>query len=367
MNSFDADIPFVARRLLGGGHRQTLAASLLLRPELLTGTRLHRVRLDDGDEIVLHDDMPINWTLAVDGTDNRAGEPNRGRTALLIHGLAGSHSSPYMTRIARKLVAHGVRTFRMDLRGCGAGANLARWPYHSGRSEDAAAALRFIGELCPSSPVVLMGFSLGANIVLKLLGEDPQRVPANVDRALAVCPPIDLVRCVRQMQTGWCRWYDRFFVRLLMQRVSNQLQSMPDMPLPEGWPRRHGRAGGASPSVSAWRPPRTLEEFDDRFTAPLSGYQSALHYYERCSSKQFLTAIRVPTLVVTAADDPIIPASQFAGLTWSPTTRLLQAAGGGHMGFQARLGRDPDGHWLDWRAVAWALAEHPDGGVQTEP
>ena len=351
------EAPFLPRWFLGGGHRQTLAATLLLRPEVLTGTLQHRVVLSDGDELVLHDDSPLGWSESGSAAE-RAGGGNPGRVALLIHGLAGSHSSPYMTRIARKLVQHGVRTFRMDLRGCGAGANLARWPYHSGRSEDAAAALHRIGELCPGSPVTLMGFSLGANITLKLLGEDPQNVPSNLNRALAVCPPIDLLRCVRQMQSGWCRLYDQFFVRLLLNNVAQRLVQTPDLRLPEEWPREFRRAGGGH-AKSGWRPPRTLEEFDDRFTAPLSGYRSALHYYERCSSEQFLNRIRIPTLVIASADDPIIPANQFAAVNWSPTTRFLKAAGGGHMGFQARPGNDPDRFWLDWRAVAWAVSDLP--------
>ena len=93
----------------------------------------------------------------------------------MIHGLAGCHQSPYMRRIAAKLNAGGIRTFRMDLRGCGAGALLARLPYHSGQSADAAAALETIAGICPGSPATLIGFSLGGNIALKLVGE---RLPA---------------------------------------------------------------------------------------------------------------------------------------------------------------------------------------------
>jgi hypothetical protein len=266
-----------------------------------------------------------------------------------------------MTRITRKLVQRGVRTFRMDLRGCGAGETLARLPYHSGRSEDAAAALRHISELCPGSPVVLMGFSLGANITLKLLGESPATIPPNLERALAVCPPVDLARCVRQLQSGWCRMYDRFFVRLLLRRLDARLRLTPDLPLPDGWPRLNSaKRAGDSIGAKPWRAPQTLEEFDDRFTAPLSGYRSALHYYQSCSSLQFLPTIRIPTLVITANDDPIIPAAQFDGVSWSASTRHISAAGGGHMGFIGDRSSDPDRYWLDWRAVAWALSS--DGG-----
>ncbi len=98
--------------------------------------------------MILHDDCPDEW------------QP-RDRVALMIHGLAGCHESGYMQRIAHKLSTRGVRVFRMDLRGCGAGQELASLPYHSGRSEDAVAALEEIAEIAPDSPVTLVGFSLG--------------------------------------------------------------------------------------------------------------------------------------------------------------------------------------------------------------
>src|SRR5262249_16724822 len=144
------------------------------------------------------------------------------RTALLIHGLVGSHLSPYMQRVAGKLNAHGIRTFRMDLRGCGAGAALARYPYHSGRSDDAAASVRKIAEVCPGSSTTLIGFSLGGNITLKLVGELPDELPPNLDSAVAVSPPIDLLHCVESLRRPLNRFYDRYFVRLLLTQVQTQ-------------------------------------------------------------------------------------------------------------------------------------------------
>src|SRR5579864_4672507 len=208
---------FVPHPLLPTGHLQTLGGVLLPQNAGNDEPRRHQVLLADGDQIVLNDDTPANWQ---DG----------GRTALLIHGLAGCHSSPYVQRIAGKLNARGVRTFRLDLRGCGAGLGLARLPYHSGRSEDAAAALRKIAELCPRSPTTLIGFSLGGNIALKLLGESANDLPEQLDRAAAVCPPVDLLRCVESLARGINRFYDRHFVRLLCAQIEDLHRLVPDAP-----------------------------------------------------------------------------------------------------------------------------------------
>ena len=118
---------------------------------------------------------------------------------LLLHGLCGCHHSPYMRRLAWKLLRHGLRAVRMNLRGCGSGRGLARYPYHSGRSADVLAGLDSLYQEAPASPVTLVGFSLGGNIVLKLAGELSVRVPENLQRVIAVCPPADLVACSRAL------------------------------------------------------------------------------------------------------------------------------------------------------------------------
>jgi uncharacterized protein len=320
-------VPFQAHRLLRTGHAQTLAGFLLPRGAVCETAVQRIVPLPDGDSVVLHDDCPSGW------------QPGD-RTALLIHGLAGCHGSPYLVRIAKKLNARGVRTFRMDLRGCGAGAALARFPYHSGRSEDAAAALRFMASLCPGSPASLAGFSLGGNITLKLLGESPADVPANLDRAVAVCPPVDLQKCVDNLARGANRWYDRYFVRLLLQQVRERPKLVPDAAVRE-----------------FARVPRGVGEFDDAFTAPVCGFGTAAEYYRRCSSVQFAPQIRVPTLILTSTDDPLVPIASYAGLRPSASTTLHIAPGGGHLGFIACANGDPDRRWMDWRVVEWCAGE----------
>ena len=147
-------VPFRSHPLLRGGHAQTLAGAYLPSVRSAYRAAQHRVRLADGDQLVLHDDRPPDW---------RDGD----RTAMLIHGLGGTYLSGYMRRIALRLGQIGIRVFRLDLRGAGAGIWLAKLPYHSGRSDDAAAAIRYIAEICPGSSTSLIGFSLGGNIAPK--------------------------------------------------------------------------------------------------------------------------------------------------------------------------------------------------------
>jgi len=284
----------------------------------------HKVTLNEGDQIVLNDDRPSGW---------QAGD----RTALLIHGLTGAHTSPYMQRIARKLNDRGVRTFRMDLRGCGAGIGLARMPYHSGRSEDAAAALNKIAELCPNSPATLIGFSLGGNIALKLLGESAAELPAHLDRAVAVCPPVDLLACVKSLARGVNRLYDRHFVEHLRLQVDQKRRFIPD-----------------APQLDVRCKPRGVFDFDEMYTAPVCGFGTALNYYRLCSSAQFVPEIRIPTLVLAAADDPLVPRQMFDDLRLSNEVTLNLAPSGGHLGFIGRQNGDPDRRWMDWRVVEWA-------------
>jgi len=306
---------------LRGGHAQTLAAAYW--PQRLPDYQAlpRRVELDDGDVVIVHDDCPVGW------------KPG-GITALVMHGLSGCHLSPLMVRLAAKLTARGVRVFRLDLRGCGAGVGLARRPYHAGRSDDVAKAVEAIGAWCEASPLVVIGVSLSGNILLKFLGEAPERVPSFVMRAVAVNPPIDLARSIATLSGPVNRWYDRHFVTALHRQLDEHSRRMPDAPMP-----------------TVRLQTRCLYDFDDWYTAPVSGFANAATYYKQCSAAQFVSRIRVPTVVLTAQDDPMIPVEMFGAATWSEVVHIAIAAGGGHVGYVARRGVDPDVHWIDWRIV----------------
>jgi hypothetical protein len=337
---------------LRSGHAQTLAAAFV--PWRLPRYRAvsRHVELDDGDIVVVHDDCPPDW---------RPGHT----AALLMHGLGGCHRSPLLVRLTERLAARGVRVFRLDLRACGAGVGLARRPYHAGRSEDLASVVDAILHWCgaasgssfgihrhAASPLVVVGVSLSGNILLKYLGEAPDRVPTALVRAMAVNPPIDLTRSIATLSGPINRWYDRHFVASLVRQLEDHFRRRPDAPRPA--PRHR---------------PRRLHDFDDWFTAPLGGFPDARTYYERCSAAQFMSHIRVPTLVLTARDDPLVPVDMFESdcARWPDNVHLEVAGGGGHVGYIARRGIDPDPHWLEWRALDFVTAATNHLGIYATP
>jgi predicted alpha/beta-fold hydrolase len=313
--------------LVRGGHAQTLAGVFWPGKQAPYRAVQRRTCLDDGDVVILHDDTPLAW---------RPGAP----AALLVHGLAGCHLSPYMVRVAGKLNVAGVRTFRMDLRGCGAGEGLARFPYHAGRSDDVLTALRDVCARCPDSRVSLIGFSLGGNLVLKLLGESPGARPPQLRCAAAVNPSIDLAASARAMEKPIARYYNRHLVGLLWKQLQRRNELFPD-----------------SPRCDAPRMPEGLVQFDELFTARVGGFDSAEHYYACSSAAQFLPSVAISTLILAASDDPLVPAHVFAGIRCSPSIVLHMADGGGHLGYVARRGVDPDRRWMDWRIVDWVTAQ----------
>ena len=370
--------PFQPPWWLRGAHAQTLAAAYW--PARLPEHRAvaRQVELDDGDIVVVHDDCPDGW-------------PCDGRVALLVHGLGGCHRSPLLVRLATKLNARGVRVFRWDMRGCGAGVGLAGRPYHAGCSDDLRRVIESVLQWCSAglmdaerkedqvrqfmfSPnangvgvgdtgdnevapqiartplalrlnepleasrvrLTLFGVSLSGNIVLKYLGELPESVPSQVVQAVVVNPPIDLAASVRTLAGRINRMYDRHFVGSLTRHLAERLQLRPDAPLPD-----------------VTKPPRTLYEFDDWYTAPMSGFPDADTYYAKCSAAQFVPQITTPTTIITSRNDPMVPVEMFSPdrVCYPDAVRLAIANGGGHVGYIARAGLDPDVHWLDWRIV----------------
>lgn len=316
---------------LPGGHAQTLSAAFWKGPQPAEQGIARRIELPDGDALIALDDRPPPW---------RAGDP----AILMMHGLGGSARNPFLVRVTAKLMQRGVRVFRLNLRGCGAGAGLARLPYNAGRSEDLKAAVSAVIEWCREpqarqaggrshTPLTLFGMSLSANLLLKYLGEEGSRVPAEVQRAIAINPPIDLARSVRTLERRLNRGYDQHFVKALIDHVQQQSIHRPDF--------------AALPDPL----PRTLFDFDDRFTATHGGYPHAAAYYLAASSQSRIAQIRVPTLILTAADDPLVPVEMFHEhqSNWPECVQLAITRGGGHLGYVGHGHADSDARWLDWR------------------
>jgi predicted alpha/beta-fold hydrolase len=315
--------PFQVHPFLASGHLQTVAAVYLPYGTPKYQSQPHHVLLADGDKLVLHDDTPASWTRG-------------GPVVLLVHGLGGCHRSPYVVRAANKLNQLGVRTFAMDLRGCGAGFQLARYPTHAGRSEDLAAAISSLRKLCPGSPLIVVGYSMSGNMALKLLGEWGENLPAQLDSVVAVSPPVNLEACSASFRLGINRLYDRYYLSKVLQVLGRKRREVcPHLYRPQA------------------RTPRSLREFDDLYTAPLCGFADSEHYYHEASSFRLVEHIRLPTLVITADDDPIVPVHSLRELPWPESVQFHETRGGGHLGFLGRRGVDPDRRWIDWRVVAW--------------
>ena len=311
--------------LLSHPHVQTLLGHLLPGPVVSLPTREVVIRLPDGDGLMLHDNTPPGW-LPGD------------RMALVLHGLTGSHDSPGVERIAARLLAQSQRTVRLDLRGAGKGLPLARRFYHAGRSEDVRAALDEMHRWSPASLIALIGVSLGGNLALKAAGEMVEHPLPYLERVAAMNPPIDVHRCAALMAHPRNRVYDRYFVNLLVKDAWQRQRYFPDLP-PLGFPRR-----------------MTTRLFDDLYTAPRNGFADALDYYRRSSSLPLIGRITVPTLILTARDDPFIAVEPFDGLRAPKSVTVNILPHGGHIGF---VGWDGSGgvRWAESRVVDWVVKE----------
>jgi predicted alpha/beta-fold hydrolase len=221
------------------------------------------------------------------------------------------------------------------MRSCGGTEHLSGGTlYHSGQTSDLLAVIR---RLRPSAPIFLAGFSLGGNVVLKLAGELGESASALITGVMAISTPIDLAACVRQLGRPSNRIYARRFVARLKDRVRAKERLTPGLF-----------------ELAALDQVQNIYEFDDRFTAQAFGFGSADNYYATQSANQFLDRIRVPTLVVIAKDDPLIPFAVYdhPAFSHNPHLRMLATEHGGHLGF---ISKTRPRFWLDQVLVHWLL------------
>lgn len=295
-----------------GGDLQTLRNTVLdhfgRRPSDPGGERLEFPAADGSGDVLV-------------GTLSRPAGPARGRPlALLIHGLTGCQDSLYIRATATLLLERGYPVLRLNLRGAGPSRPSCRLRYHAGRSDDLRAVLAALPPALARHGIVAAGYSLGANLLLKYLGEEGGA--AAFRAAVAVSAPIDL----KAAQCAIMRPRNAVYHRYLLSRMREEALDQGSFPDPRDRELLRGI--------------RTVYDFDDRVVAPRNGFGTAEVYYRESSALRHLGGIGVPTLVIHAADDPWIPAASYLAFDWdaNPNLRLLLAPGGGHVGFHDRAG-----------------------------
>jgi hypothetical protein len=315
--------PFEPHPGLRGGHLQTVAARYLPGRRVSLPSIYHEIPVEQGDRLSVLESVPRGWLPG-------------GPAAVVVHGLCGCARSPFVARLAERLFGSGVRVVRMNLRGAGGGFGLARGTYHSGRTEDPRAVVAWLAGRAPGSPIGVVGFSLGANLALKLAAEAAQSPLEGFDCVVAANPPLDLALCCQTIRRGVNQLYDRHFLRLLRQNVARLHAAFPDL--------------GPIDHLSQ---ARGLYDFDDLYTAPRNGFAGALDYYARASAGPLVPSIRVPGLVVHARDDPFIPPEPFERIAFPPQLTLELLPAGGHLGYVSRAPWRGDHRWLEARIACW--------------
>lgn len=288
------------------GHLQTILGHLLPSPVLLEKGEVLNVTLEKENERI-HTTYLKGKSLVV---------------VYLFHGLGGSSDATYMQRtalIAREFDHH---VFINNHRGCGEGGGLATEPYHSGRAEDLSLVIAYGRKMLPDHHHIAIGFSLSANALLLLSA----KVRAEVLPDLSICVngPIQLDHASIKLTQGLNQIYDKRFVLELKKYVK---VNRPD-------------------AFKLIQNVKDLREFDEIYTAPVGGFKNRADYYESCSAKKYLSRIKIPTVMITAEDDPFVSFREYLDAKLSPSIIMHIEKCGGHMGYLSRNGLSYE-RWLD--------------------
>lgn len=312
--SFDID-PYEAPLPLRNGHLVSMLAHYA-KPKM---PKYRRERLLTPDD----DFIDIDW---IDGDENQP-------LVLACHGLEGCSGSPYIRALMHAVRERGWHGVALNHRGCSGEDNRRLHAYHSGWTVDLDFVVRTLVARAPERPICIAAYSLGAGIVGNYLGRRATEVPPQVQSAFLCSVPFLLTPCSERIERGISRLYLNHFMKSLRAKARRKAQIYP------------GRF-----DLKALRRARTLREFDAVFTCPISGFRSVEDYYDQASCGPHLHRIRVPTFILNALDDPLIPEKGAPRelVEGSPTIRYLQTKHGGHVGFLHRKPR-----WLETQVLAW--------------
>jgi predicted alpha/beta-fold hydrolase len=329
-----ASAQFTPRRWLSNGHLQTIVGNFLPRVDRLPAATTELVPVPLPPEmlalpsaVALDRLLPSKVLCHCHWQD----EAQQAVTVVLVHGLEGSSHSQYVIGNANKLFAAGCSVVRMNMRNCGGTDALSPTLYHSGMSGDVKAVLDWlVARGC--TRIVLAGYSMGGNLVLKAAGELGSEAPHALIGVAAVSPPMDLGESADALH-GWSnRIYERRFLRNLTARYKRKVRLYPAV---------------FDPIKTAHV--RSIRDFDEFAMTPYCGFTGADDYYARSGSALVLDTVAVPTLVLHALDDPFVrmTAPTRAKLQANPYITLLESAHGGHCAFLENPAEGYDGYWAE--------------------
>ena len=317
--------PFIPHRIFKQGDAQTLVAYVWpgrIRPRENTTDEIRLFAVEPGSQVLAR----CRWQA------NRADHA----TLVMWHGMEGSTASAYMLTTSTKAFRAGFNVVRVNFRNCGGTEHLSPTLYHGGLTNDLRVVIDELIAREDLSRIFVAGFSLGGNMVLKLAGEYGDSPPAEVKGVCAVSPSINL-RASTDLMAQRRNWiYQQDFLRRLRQRIRVKEKLFPDLYDSTGLSRI-----------------RSVQEFDNRYIAPMFGFESADDYYAKASSLPFIGRVRIPTLMIHAMDDPFIPFGPLRdpSIAANPYVLMIAPEHGGHVAFMSASSRDEDRFWAENRLV----------------
>ncbi|QLE01350.1 alpha/beta fold hydrolase [Galbibacter sp. BG1] len=286
--------------LFKNGHFSTIYSGKIRK---VHGVEQERQTITTPDD----DFLDIDWSYSKNKSN---------KLTVILHGLEGNAQRPYVTGSAKIFNKNNYDVASLNYRGCSGSQNKKFRSYHSGDSQELAWLVKYLIENFPYTEIVLKGFSLGANVILKYLGEE--EVPNKIKAAIAVSAPCDLHGSMLEIHKTKNYLYALRFKKSLLQKLKHKQEQFPD-----------------KISNSDLKNIITLKDFDDFYTSQAHGFKNALDYYEKSSSLQVLESIKVPTLILNAANDSFLSKSCYPYKQAEENNSLFLEVPkyGGHVGF----------------------------------
>ena len=241
---------------------------------------------------------------------------------IALHGLEGSSKSNYIVSLVNHLNSLQIDCVAVNFRGCSGEDNNNVYSYNSGKTDDLDLTINYITTNYNYSTIILVGYSMGGNITLKYLGEQT-KISNSIKGAITISVPTDLEGSSNSLSHWNTKVYTNRFLKSLIQKTIQKNKLFPETSL----------------NMELVKNAKNFADFDNAVTAPLFGYKSAQDYWRKCSSKQFLTSIKLPTLLINALDDTFLSEScfPFNEAKSNPNFHFESPQYGGHVGFNSHI------------------------------